>query len=106
MSVDSILSEDGQDVCYPMEYLQSLTVSGLPLSKLRLKEGCPVMLLRNLDPAEGLCNGMRMIVVERIRRKVLQCHIISKDRRFMGKRVLIPCIVLQPTAEALPIPLN
>ena len=42
---------------YPVEYLNSLTASGLPLSKLSLKIGCPVMLLRNLDPSRGLCNG-------------------------------------------------
>ena len=33
----------------PLEFLQSLNASGLPLTHLCLKEGCPIMLLRNLD---------------------------------------------------------
>jgi ATP-dependent DNA helicase PIF1 len=49
---------------YPAEYLHSLNASGLPLARLELKVGCPVMLLRNLDASKGLCNGTRMIVTE------------------------------------------
>ena len=37
-------------------------------------------------------------------RKVLQYRIISKDRRFRGKVVLIPRIRLSPNAETLPVP--
>ena len=39
------------------------------------------------------------MVVLNVRRKVLQCRIISKDRRFRGKVVLIPRIRLSPNAE-------
>nr|GEX77583.1 hypothetical protein [Tanacetum cinerariifolium] len=45
---------------YPLEFLNSL-VSGLPPHHLRLKIGCPIILLRNLDPENGLCNGTRLI---------------------------------------------
>ena len=41
-----------------------------------------------------------------MRRKVLQCRIISKDRRFRGKVVLIPRIRLSPNTETLPVPLK
>jgi len=70
---------------------------------LCLKVGSPVILLRNLDPGEGLCNGTRMVVLN-MRRKMLQCRIISKDRRFRGKMVLR--IRLSPNAETLPVPLK
>ena len=70
----------------------------MPPALLCLKVGCPVILLRNLDPREGLCNGTRMVVLN-VRRKVLLCRIISKDRRFAGKVVLIPRIRLSPNAE-------
>ena len=47
---------------YPTEYLNSINVSGLPLAKLALKEGCPVMVLQNLMPQQGVCNGTQGIV--------------------------------------------
>jgi len=37
---------------------------------------------------------------------VLQCRIISKDRRFRDKMVLIPRIRLSPNTETLPVPLK
>ncbi|XP_057456739.1 uncharacterized protein LOC130747739 isoform X2 [Lotus japonicus] len=44
------------------EFLNSLRTSGLPNHKIKLKIGTPIMLMRNLDQCEGLCNGTRMIV--------------------------------------------
>jgi len=104
-SVDSVSEEDGMHHAYPAEFLQQLNTGGLPPALLCLKVGSPVILLRNLDPGEGLCNGTRMVVLN-IRRKVLQCRIISKDRRFKDKVVLIPRIRLLPNAETLPVPLK
>jgi len=77
----------------------------LPPALLCLKVGSPVILLRNLDPGEGLCNRTKMVVLN-VRRKVLQCRIISKDRRFRGKVVLISRIRLLPNAETLSVPLK
>ncbi|CEG66755.1 hypothetical protein RMATCC62417_03279 [Rhizopus microsporus] len=66
----TLLSTDSADIndadglhTIPAEYLQSLNPSGLPPSQLELKVGAPVMLLRNIDPARGLCNVTRLIVV-------------------------------------------
>jgi ATP-dependent DNA helicase PIF1 len=47
---------------YPEEFLNTLTPNGLPPHVLKLKIGCPVILLRNIDPANGLCNGTRPII--------------------------------------------
>ena len=104
-SVDSMSEEDGMHHVYSIEFLQQLNSSGLPLALLCLKISCPVILLRNLDPGEGLCNGTRMVVLN-VRRKVLQCRIISKDRRFRRKIVLIPRIRLSPNADKLSVPLK
>ena len=108
LSADSVQTQDGAAndyQPYPIEYLNSLTASGLPLAKLTLKPGCPIMLLRNLDPSRGLCNGTRMIL-NQIRPRVLDCTVISGDQRFSGNRVLIPRITLTPSNETLPIPLR
>ena len=80
-SVDSMSEEDGMHHAYPVEFLQQLNAGGLSPTLLCLKVGSPVILLRNLDPGEGLCNRTRMVVLN-VRRKVLQCRIISKDSQW------------------------
>jgi hypothetical protein len=105
-STDSVVTnEDALPNQYPVEYLQSLNSGGLPLSKLRLKVGCPLMLLRNLDPSIGLCNGTRMVLL-RVARKVLYCRIISGDAKYAGNGVMIPRIILAPSSKDIPIPLQ
>jgi hypothetical protein len=47
---------------YPSEFLNTLTPNGLLPHVLKLKIGCPVILLRNIDPTNGLCNGTRLVV--------------------------------------------
>jgi ATP-dependent DNA helicase PIF1 len=40
----------------------TITLVGMPPHRLALKVGVPVILLRNLDAASGLCNGTRLII--------------------------------------------
>jgi ATP-dependent DNA helicase PIF1 len=42
---------------------------------LKLKLGCPIILLRNIDPASGLCNGTRL-VVRGFRRNTIDAEIM------------------------------
>ena len=61
-SADTILKEDDEADIFPIEYVHTLTPSGMPPHILNLKIGCVVMLLRNIHVREGLCNGTRLIV--------------------------------------------
>lgn len=53
-------AEDDPHNYYPAEFLTSLTPSGLPPHIWKLKINCPIILLRNIDPANGLCYGTRL----------------------------------------------
>ena len=61
------------------------------------------MLLRNLDPSNGLCNGTRMVLLA-IRPHVLECRVLSGKHK--GNMVFIPRITLTPSSEELPFPLS
>lgn len=67
-SNDSITPHTSQmsdlELLYPQEYLNQLTFPGLPLHSLQLKKNVPVVLLRNMNQKNGLCNGTRLIVTE------------------------------------------
>nr|KAJ0203108.1 hypothetical protein LSAT_V11C500246880 [Lactuca sativa] len=81
---------------YPVEFLNTLSVSGLPPHYLRLKVGCPIILLRNLDPSNGLCNGTRLIC------KSFQHNVIDAEiavGQHAGKRVFLPRIPLSPSED-------
>jgi hypothetical protein len=100
-SADSIPTSEqsGQEdvmLNYPVEYLNSISYSGLPLSKLELKERCPIMVLRNLEATHGVCNGSRGIVT-RLRSRVLEVKLLTGD--FAGWKVFIPRISNQPTED-------
>ena len=78
-SADSIETEPGvfsQSEHIPTEYLRSIDASGLPPGELHLKPGCPLILLRNLAPARGLCNGTRLIL-KRATARVLEVQILG-----------------------------
>ena len=50
------LENDGEGIQQdiPQDFLRSIEPPSLPLSELKMKIGCPLMLLRNLDPGKGL----------------------------------------------------
>ncbi|XP_020266489.1 ATP-dependent DNA helicase RRM3-like [Asparagus officinalis] len=47
---------------YQEEFLNTLLPNGLPPHKLMLKKYCLIILLRNLDPTNGLCNDVLAII--------------------------------------------
>ncbi|KAL4562150.1 hypothetical protein LXL04_034344 [Taraxacum kok-saghyz] len=57
---DEFLHEQFNRDLYSPDVLNGLNLSGLPKHKLILKVGIPVMLLRNIDQKNGLCNGTRL----------------------------------------------
>ncbi|KAL7137613.1 hypothetical protein ABFS83_10G105100 [Erythranthe nasuta] len=78
---------------YEEDFLNSLTPNGLPPHKLVLKRNCPIILLRNLDPSNGLCNGTRM-VCRNFKSNVIDAEIVFGQH--VGKHVFIPRIPLSP----------
>ena len=85
---------------YNTEYLNTLTPSGLPEHRLFLKAGMPLMLMRNLNPKMGLCNGTRLIFEKLHKMHLLECSIVGGD--FCNRKVLIPRISLKPKDREFP----
>ena len=99
-SADSISDEPSavrDSESFPVEYLRSLDTPGLPPGELHLKPGCPLILLRNLAPGKGLCNGTRMIL-RRITLRLLEVEIIGGKHN--GDLAFIPRIALYSSTQA------
>ncbi|GJT32310.1 ATP-dependent DNA helicase PIF1-like protein [Tanacetum coccineum] len=87
---------DPNDQTQYEDFLHSLTPNGMPPHRLVLKPNSPIILLRNLNPTEGLCNGIRLICKD-LKRNVIHAKIASGD--FAGKQVFIHRIPLQPLSD-------
>ena len=102
LSADSVKGNENNgdgELLYPVEYLNSINCSGLPLSRLKLKIGCPVMVLRNLNPGEGVCNGSRGVIT-RMSNRVLEIKLLTGEHA--GKHVFIPRLSITPSTTQVP----
>ena len=79
---------------YPVEYINSLQISGMPPHRLNLKKGAVLMLLRNLNIRGGLCNGTRLLIQEIINDRLIKATIANGEGK--GRTVLIPKIQTRP----------
>ena len=88
-AIDTAVTTDGgilADQLNP-EFLATLNPSGLPPTKLQLKIGAPIILLRNLNPRQGLCNGTRLLITK-YTRFCIEAQILGDQ--YHGQTHLIP----------------
>ncbi|QQP37176.1 ATP-dependent DNA helicase [Caligus rogercresseyi] len=88
---------------YPVEFLNSICLSGMASHRIVLKKGMPIMLLRNLDPANGHCNGSRY-VVEDLKPHMISAKLITGPNK--GSILLIPRIHFSNVSEDFPFTLT
>ncbi|GJY16903.1 ATP-dependent DNA helicase PIF1-like protein [Tanacetum coccineum] len=88
---------------YPVEFLNSLNFLGMPPHALCLKKELPIMLIRNVDPSKGLCNGTRLIITE-LAQFVIRAKILTGSH--IGDHVLIHIIILTSAQSKWPFVLK
>ena len=98
-SCDTLIN-NGNAAVYPIDFLNSITPSTLPPHILKLKLNSPIILLRNIDFTNNLCNGTRLIC------KAFSKHVIEAEVAtglLKGQRVFIPRMSLIPTDDDSPV---
>lgn len=84
---------------FTTEFLNDIKCSGVPNHVLTLKVGVPVMLMRNIDQANGLCNGTRLMVNELCQNVIGATVITGKN---IGDKIYIPRMNLIPSDPSFP----
>jgi ATP-dependent DNA helicase PIF1 len=84
---------------FKSEFLNNIKCIGIPNHRLTLKVGVPIMLLRNIDHAKGLCNDTRM-QIDHLGKHFITTTII--DGKNIGDKVVIPKIDMVPKDSGLP----
>nr|KYP33102.1 ATP-dependent DNA helicase PIF1 [Cajanus cajan] len=84
---------------FTSKFLNDVKCYGVPNHKLTLKVGVPIMLLRNLDQSNGLCNGTRFQVTD-LGTNVISATVITDTN--IGANILIPRMNLVPSDPGFP----
>ena len=99
-SFDKLVTECQSEAhAFDTQFLNKVTVNGVPDHLLRLKKGAPIMLLRNLDPVRGHVNGTRY-VIKALYPKVIFAEIAIGP--YKGNEIMIPRILFHPKDRTLP----
>nr|GEV86403.1 ATP-dependent DNA helicase PIF1-like [Tanacetum cinerariifolium] len=88
---------------YPIEFLNSLNFPSVPPHSLCLKKELPIMLIRNVNPRKGLCNGTRLIITD-LGQFVIWAKILTGSH--VVDNVLIYMIILRSIQSKWPFVLN
>ena len=73
----------------PVRELRKLHIKNFPLFEIKLKEFAPIMILRNIDPRDGLCNGTQAVVVQ-IWQNVILVELDKKEKNNRPIQAFIP----------------
>lgn len=87
------------EMSYPVEYLNRINLSRMPLYKLQSKVGAPVVILWNLELTKRLCNGTQAILTC-VSPHVLEVKIVVGEHA--GNTVFIPLMTISSSAIDLP----
>jgi ATP-dependent DNA helicase PIF1 len=98
LSADTVEAGDDRAMGITTEFLNAITLPGMPPHRLALKVGVPVILLRNLDASSGLCNGTRLII-----RRLIVAEIVGGCHA--GTVLNIPRITTSSTGNRWPFTL-
>ena len=96
-SCDSV--SEAETHIYPMEFMNTIELQGIPPHLLELKPGAVIILLRNLNPIEGHVNGTRY-VIQNLLPHVIDALAIGGSKA--GARLFIPRIWLATKDATLP----
>lgn len=76
LNINNIDVQTHGGIVYMPEFLHTLNPSDLPPHKLKLKINTIIMLLRNLNTKDGLCNGTRLRVIN-LQPNVIRAKILT-----------------------------
>jgi hypothetical protein len=98
-SSDTYINQD-EEARFSLEHINDVVYGGIPPHVLKLKIGCPVTLIRNLNPRQGLCNGTRLICND-VQDHVIRATVLTGSH--IGDTVFIPRIEFISDDEHCPI---
>ena len=82
---------------YPPDFLNTVSPAGLTQHCLRLQVGAPIMLIRNLNRADGVMNGTRLII-KKLMKYFVEAEVITGTHK--GTTVCLPRLNLTPSDDS------